>query len=93
MLQFYHMYFSYYVESPVIYTLVLVPPLFASCVFNYTSLIPKTIEIYMTYYLLNINTNTNTLTLKYTEYIYIFMNIFFNYIQLRKPISMAIYGN
>ena len=98
MLQFYHMYFSYYVESPVMYTLVLVPPLFASCVFNYTSLIPKVIEIYMTYCLLNINiiTNTNTLTLKslkYIEYIYIFMNIIFNYIQLHKPISMAIYGN
>lgn len=85
MLQFYHMYFSYYVDSPNIYTLAVVPSLFASCVFNYTSLVPKVIEIYMTYYLLNNN------TLRYTEYIYIFMNIFFNYIQLRKPITMALY--
>jgi hypothetical protein len=85
MIQFYHMYFSYYVDSPNIYTLAVVPPLFASCVFNYTSLVPKVIEIYMTYSLLNNN------TLRYTEYIYIFMNIFFNYIQLRKPIKMALY--
>ena len=94
MLQFYHMYFSYYVDSPNIYTFFIVPPLFASCVFNWaswtswTSLIAKVIEIYMTYCLLN----DNTLTLRYTEYIYIFINIYFNYIQLRKPISMAIYG-
>jgi len=96
MLQFYRMYFSYYVESPSIYTLVIVPPLFASCVLallapsarlaSIATFTPKVIELYMMYSLLNNN------ILKYTEYIYLFMNIYFNYIQLRKPITIALYG-
>jgi hypothetical protein len=33
----------------------------------------------------------NNNTLKGTEYIYIFLNIFLNYLQLRKPIAMNIW--
>lgn len=86
MYQFYYMYLSYNSENyPIIYTSIIVPLLFTSCVFNYSSLIPKVIEMYMTFYMLNNN------TLRYTEYIYIFLNIFFNYIQLRKPFMMSLY--
>jgi hypothetical protein len=87
MLQYFHMYFSYKIEGSfniAIYTVIIVPPLLASCVYNYSSLIPKVIEIYLTCDMLN------SYTLKYTEYIYIFINIFLNYIQLHKPISMLI---
>jgi hypothetical protein len=97
MLQYFYMYFSYKLESgsgsgdgdgdgwsPVIYTVITVPPLLASCVYNCSSFIPKIIEIYIAYSMLN------NYSLKYTEYIYIFLNIFLNYIQLRKPIAIAI---
>ena len=97
MLQYFYMYFSYNLEgSPVpaagsgdwsciIYTAIAVPPLLASCVYNCSSFIPKVVEIYITYSMLNNN------TLKYIEYIYIFLNIFLNYLQLRKPIAIAIW--
>jgi hypothetical protein len=93
MLQYFYMYFSYKLGSgsgddgdwsPVIYTVITVPPLLASCVYNYYAFIPKVVEIYITYSMLNNN------TLKGTEYIYIFLNIFLNYLQLRKPIAIAI---
>jgi hypothetical protein len=94
MLQFFHMYLSYniegyvyipYISYPVICTAIIVPPLLASCVYNYTSLIPKLIEIYLTCDMLN------RIPLTYTEYIYIFINIFLNYLQLSKPIAMLIW--
>lgn len=107
MLQYFYMYFSYnlavpaagsavpaaglagssvpFIPLPVIYTVITVPPLLASCVYNYSSFIPKVVEIYITYSMLNNN------TLKGTEYIYIFLNIFLNYLQLRKPIAMNIW--
>lgn len=95
MLQYFYMYFSYNLAgsagsagladwSCIIYTAITVPPLLASCVYNYSSFIPKVVEIYITYSMLNNN------TLKGTEYIYIFLNIFLNYLQLRKPIAMNI---
>ena len=92
MLQYFYMYFSYKLESggggsdwsPTIYTAIIVPPLLASCVYNYTSVIPKIIEIFLAYDMLN------NYSLAYTEYIYIYINIFLNYIQLRKPIAIAI---
>ena len=31
---------------------------------------------------------TNNIKLKYIEYIYIYINVFYNYIQLYKPIDM-----
>ena len=94
MLQYFYMYFSYNLAgdlggsgdwSCIIYTVITVPPLLASCVYNYSSFIPKVVEIYITYSMLNNN------TLKYIEYIYIFLNIFLNYLQLRKPIAMEIW--
>ena len=94
MLQYFYMYFSYKLGSgvsgsggdwsPTIYTAIIVPPLLASCVYNYTSVIPKIIEIFLAYDMLN------NYILAYTEYIYIYINIFLNYIQLRKPIAIAI---
>ena len=74
-----------FIPLPVIYTVITVPPLLASCVYNYSAFIPKVVEIYITYSMLNNN------TLKGTEYIYIFLNIFLNYLQLRKPIAMNIW--
>ena len=107
MLQYFYMYFSYnlavpaaglagssvpttvqfipFIPLPVIYTVITVPPLLASCVYNWSAFIPKVVEIYITYSMLNNN------TLKGTEYIYIFLNIFLNYLQLRKPIAMNIW--
>jgi hypothetical protein len=95
MLQYFYMYFSYKLGScsggsgdgdwsPVIYTAIIVPPLLASCVYNFSPFISKIIEIFLAYDMLN------NYSLTYTEYIYIYINIFLNYIQLRKPIAIAI---
>jgi hypothetical protein len=95
MLQYFYMYFSYKLGSgsggsgdgdwsPTIYTAIIVPPLLASCVYNFSPVIPKIIEIFLAYDMLN------NYSLAYTEYIYIYINIFLNYIQLRKPIAIAI---
>jgi hypothetical protein len=87
MLQYFYMYFSYKLDgdwSPVIYTAIIVPPLLASCVYNFSPFISKIIEIFLAYSMLN------NYSLTYTEYIYIYINIFLNYIQLRKPIAMTI---
>jgi len=92
MLQYFYMYFSYKLGSvsgggdwsPVIYTAIIVPPLLASCVYNFSPFISKIIEIFLAYDMLN------SYSLAYTEYIYIYINIFLNYIQLRKPIAIAI---
>lgn len=100
MLQFIHMYLSYKIDncyssdgssgggdssdSVVLYTYIITPLIFASYISNYTVCIPKLIEIYIVYDMLN---NTN-IKLKYMEYFYIYLNIFFNYIQLYKPMDM-----
>jgi len=68
----------------VLYTSIIVPLIFTSYISNYTSYIPKLIEIYIVYDMLN---NSN-IKLKYIEYFYIYLNIFFNYIQLYKPMDM-----
>ena len=83
MLQFIHMYLSYKIENPILYTSIIVPTIFTTYVSKYTIIIPKLIEIYLTYDMLN-----NYNNLKYIEYIYIYINILFNYIQLYKPIDM-----
>jgi|UniRef100_A0A6C0LW16 hypothetical protein len=83
MLQFIHMYLSYKIENPILYTSIIVPTIFTTYVSKYTIIIPKLIEIYLTYDMLN-----NYNNLKYVEYIYIYVNILFNYIQLYKPIDM-----
>ena len=104
MLQIVHMYLSYKIDSCddsgdsrycggdssesdgaiVLYTSIIVPLIFTSYICNYTVCIPKLIEIYIVYDMLN---NSN-IKLKYMEYIYIYLNIFFNYIQLYKPLDM-----
>jgi hypothetical protein len=81
MLQFIHMYLSYKIENPILYTSIIVPIIFTTYISKYTVIIPKLIEIYLTYDMLNNNNN-----LKYIEYIYLYINILFNYIQLYKPI-------
>lgn len=84
MLQFIHMYLSYKIDDcSVLYSTIIVPILFTSYIFNYTIIIPKIIEIYMVYDMLNYN-----IKLKYIEYIYIYINVFLNYIQLYKPLDM-----
>ena len=78
------MYLSYKIDAnTILYSTIIVPILFTSYVFNYTIFIPKIIEIYMVYDMLN-----NNIKLKYIEYIYIYINVFLNYIQLYKPIDM-----
>ncbi len=71
-------------DSVVLYTYIITPLIFVSYISNYTSCIPKLIEVYIVYDMLN---NTN-IKLKYVEYFYIYLNIFFNYIQLYKPMDM-----
>lgn len=82
MLNYFHMYLSYYSETPVFYTFVMVPPLFALYIRNYTAFIPKGIEIYLMCAMLNNN------TLKITEYFYLLINLYLNYFQLCKTIDM-----
>ena len=93
MLNYFYMYFSYSTENPVIYTSVIVPPLFALYLCNNyaatattavaaVAIIPKSIEIYLTCAMLN------HYALQFTEYIYLFLNIFFNYTLLSKTIDM-----
>ena len=104
MLQIVYMYLSYKIDSCddsgdsrycggdssesdgaiVLYTSIIVPLIFTSYICNYTVCIPKLIEIYIVYDMLN---NSN-IKLKYMEFIYIYLNIFFNYIQLYKPMDM-----
>jgi hypothetical protein len=77
MLNYFHLYLSYHTDSPVLYTAITVPPLFALYVcFAYTAFIPKGIEIYITCAMLNND------ALAYTEYIYICFNLFLNYVQI-----------
>lgn len=90
MLQFIHMYLSYKIDngdssdSVVLYTYIIVPLIFTSYISNYTSYIPKLIELYIVYDMIN----NITINLKYMEYFYIYLNIFFNYVQLYKPMDM-----
>ncbi len=53
---------------------------------NYTMYIPKLLEILFTFFIVI----ENTISLTYIEYIYIYVNIFLNYIQLFKPLDMLI---
>jgi hypothetical protein len=77
MLNYFHLYLSYHVDSPVLYTAITVPPLFALYIlYTYTAFIPKGIEIYIMCVMLS---STNLL---YTEYIYLYINLFLNYVQI-----------
>jgi hypothetical protein len=77
MLNYFHLYLSYHTDSPVLYTAITVPPLFALYIlYAYTAFIPKGIEIYITCAMLNND------ALAYTEYIYICFNLFLNYVQI-----------
>ena len=83
MLHYFYMYFSYIeVGSPEVYATLAVPVVFTALCSNYTVFIPKCFEIYLTCAMLNNH------TLKITEYIYIFINIFLNYVQLYKSMDM-----
>jgi hypothetical protein len=81
MLQFIYMYLSYKTDDPFLYSSIIVPVIFTSYISNYTNIIPKIIEIFLIFDMI-----TNINNLKYLEYIYIYINIIFNYIQLCKPI-------
>jgi len=81
MLQFLYMYLSYKTNNPILYTSIIVPVIFTSFISKYTDIIPKIIEIYLIFDMLS---NINNLA--YLEYIYIYINIMLNWIQLCKPI-------
>lgn len=81
MLHFIHMYLSYKTNTPILYTSIIVPVIFTSYISKYTDIIPKIIEIYLIFDMLS---NINNLA--YLEYIYIYINIMLNWIQLCKPI-------
>ena len=74
------MYLSYKIDTPILYTSIIVPVIFTSYISKYTNIIPKIIEIYLIFDMLN------NIDLRYLEYIYIYINIMFNWIQLCKPI-------
>jgi hypothetical protein len=80
MFQFLHMYLSYKIDTPILYTSIIVPAIFTTYISNYTDIIPKIVEIYLIFDMLN------NINLTYFEYIYIYINILLNYIQLCKPI-------
>jgi hypothetical protein len=83
MLQFLYMYLSYKIDDiPALYTIIIAPILFVLSIYNYTICIPKLIEIYIVYDM------SNNIKIKYNEYIYIYINVFLNYIQLYKPLDM-----
>lgn len=80
MLNYFHLYLSYHTDSPVIYTSIIVPLLFALYICNeytYLAFIPKGIEIYLTCAMLN-----HASLLHATEYIYLYINLFLNYVQI-----------
>ncbi len=83
MLQFLHMYLSYKTNNPILYTSIIVPVIFTSYISKYTDIIPKIIEIYLIFDMIN-----NICNLEYLEYIYLYINILLNYIQLCKPIYL-----
>ena len=74
------MYLSYKIDTPILYTSIIVPVIFTSYISKYTNIIPKIIEIYLIFDMLN------NIDLRYLEYIYIYINIMLNWIQLCKPI-------
>jgi hypothetical protein len=83
MLQFIYMYLSYKIDDiSALYTIIITPILFVLSIYNYTICIPKLIEIYIVYDM------SNNIKIKYNEYIYIYINVFLNYIQLYKPLDM-----
>jgi len=83
MLQFTHVFLKYNTDAPVLYTSIIVPTIFLSYLSKYTMYIPKIIEIYLTFNMLNSN-----IQFEYYELYYIYMNVFFNYIQMCFPIDM-----
>jgi hypothetical protein len=83
MLQFTHMFLKYRTDNPVLYTYIIVPTIFLSYLCKYTVHIPKIIELYLTF-----NIFTNNIELEYYELYYIYINVFFNYIQMCFPIDM-----
>lgn len=101
MLQFIHMYISHkmyvYVDIDVdgrdynsdcpmlytAYTAIATSLLSTLYLYDYTMYIPKLLEIFLTFVMLV----DNTINLSYMEYLYIYVNITFNYIQLFKPLD------
>jgi hypothetical protein len=83
MLQFLYMYLSYKTTNPILYSSIIVPVIFTLYISKYTDIIPKIIEIYLIFDMIS-----NIRDLEYLEYIYIYINILLNYIQLCKPIYL-----
>ena len=81
------MYFSHKIEdSPMLYAALATPTLSILYLHDYTMYIPKLLEIFFTFFIII----DNTISLTYFEYIFIYLNIFLNYIQLFKPLDMLI---
>lgn len=90
MIQFIHMYLSHKIcvdidgrDCPMLYAAVATPLLSTLYLYDYTMYIPKLLEICLTFAILV----DNTISLSYMEYLYIYVNILFNYIQLFKPLD------
>jgi len=87
MFHFIHMYFSHKIEdSPMLYAALATPTLSILYLHDYTMYIPKLLEIFFTFFIII----DNTISLTYFEYIFIYLNILLNYIQLFKPLDMLI---
>ena len=91
MLQFIHMYLSHKIDvdiygsdCPMLYAAVATPLLSTLYLYDYTMYIPKLLEICLTFAILV----DNTISLSYMEYLYIYVNMTFNYIQLFKPLDI-----
>lgn len=84
------MYLSHKIDDndnyPMLYSAVATPVISTLYLHDYTMYIPKLLEILFTFFIVI----ENTISLTYFEYIYIYVNIFLNYIQLFKPLDMLI---
>ena len=84
------MYLSHKIDDndnyPMLYAAVATPAISILYLDDYTMYIPKLLEICLT----SVMIIDNTISLTYFEYIFIYVNILLNYIQLFKPLDMLI---
>jgi len=90
MFHYIHMYLSHKINDndnySMLYAAVATPVISILYLHDYTMYIPKLLEIFFTFFIVI----DNTISLTYFEYIFIYLNILLNYIQLLKPLDMLI---
>jgi len=90
MFHYIHMYLSHKIDdndnNSMLYAAVATPVISILYLHDYTMYIPKLLEILFTFFIVI----DNTISLTYFEYIFIYLNILLNYIQLFKPLDMLI---